>query len=198
MTKFIESYLENRSYFTAVRNTASTICQIKAEVPQGSILGPALFNIYISDIPFEYRVNINLQRRVSSSGIWRRIVRRVLTNVSEDHIASIFRVKEISSAKTSKQAGGIQLLKVEAISSSETSVETRRTTRRHIPEDDTLHNHRFENLKSYINLQIYSDDTCISVRSFKPKVTGNKLQEIEQNPEFWLSKWRIQMNVPKC
>jgi chromosomal replication initiation ATPase DnaA len=41
-------------------------------------------------------------------------------------------------------------LKVEAICSSETSVETQRTTRRHIPEDDTLHNHRCENLKSYI------------------------------------------------
>jgi hypothetical protein len=42
-------------------------------------------------------------------------------------------------------------LKMEAICSSETSVETRRTTRRHIPEDDTLHNHRCENLKSYIS-----------------------------------------------
>jgi hypothetical protein len=31
-------------------------------------------------------------------------------------------------------------LKMEAICSSETSVETRRTIRRHIPEDDTLHN----------------------------------------------------------
>jgi hypothetical protein len=30
-------------------------------------------------------------------------------------------------------------LKMEAICSSETSVETQRTTRRHIPEDDTLH-----------------------------------------------------------
>jgi hypothetical protein len=29
-------------------------------------------------------------------------------------------------------------------------VATQRTTRRHIPEDDTLHNHRCENLKSYI------------------------------------------------
>jgi hypothetical protein len=38
---------------------------------------------------------------------------------------------------------------MEAICSSETSVETQRTTRRHIPEDDTLHNHRCENLKSY-------------------------------------------------
>jgi hypothetical protein len=41
-------------------------------------------------------------------------------------------------------------LKMEAISSSKTSGTTQRTTRRHIPEDDTLHNHRYENLKSYI------------------------------------------------
>jgi hypothetical protein len=40
-------------------------------------------------------------------------------------------------------------LKMEAISSSETSGTTLRTTRRHIPEDDTLQNHRCENLKSY-------------------------------------------------
>jgi hypothetical protein len=37
---------------------------------------------------------------------------------------------------------------MEAICSSEMSVETQRTTRRHIPEDDTLHNHHCENLKS--------------------------------------------------
>jgi hypothetical protein len=62
----------------------------------------------------------------------------VSTDFSEEHIASIFRVEEISSAKeTSKQAA----LKVEAICSSETSVETQQTTGRHIPEDDTLHNH---------------------------------------------------------
>jgi hypothetical protein len=40
-------------------------------------------------------------------------------------------------------------LKMDTICSSETSVETQRTTRRHIPEDYTLHNHRCENLKSY-------------------------------------------------
>jgi hypothetical protein len=57
--------------------------------------------------------------------------------------------------KTSKQAGGKQnepislTLKIEAICSSETSVETERNTWRHIPEDDTLYNHSCENLKSY-------------------------------------------------
>jgi hypothetical protein len=38
-------------------------------------------------------------------------------------------------------------LKMEAICSSETSVANQQTTRRHIPVDDTLHNHRCENLK---------------------------------------------------
>jgi hypothetical protein len=36
--------------------------------------------------------------------------------------------------------------------SAETSVDIQRTTRRHIPEDDTLHIHRCENLKSYIKV----------------------------------------------
>jgi hypothetical protein len=36
--------------------------------------------------------------RVSSSGMWRRVVCWVATDVSEEHIASIFRVEEIISA----------------------------------------------------------------------------------------------------
>jgi hypothetical protein len=40
-------------------------------------------------------------------------------------------------------------LKMEAIRSSETSVDFQRTTLRYIPEDGTHHSHRCENLKSY-------------------------------------------------
>jgi hypothetical protein len=39
---------------------------------------------------------------------------------------------------------------MEAICSSETSVDFQRTTRRNIPVDRILHNNRCENLKSYI------------------------------------------------
>jgi hypothetical protein len=75
-----------------------------------------------------------------------------------EHIASIFRVEEISSAKTSLPPACLLIfaeliswtLKMEAICSSKTSVETQLTLRRHITEDDTLHNYRCENLKSYI------------------------------------------------
>jgi hypothetical protein len=44
---------------------------------------------------------------------------------------------------------------MEAICSSETPVETQQTTRRNIPEDNTLHNHRCENLKSYLSNKLH-------------------------------------------
>jgi hypothetical protein len=40
-------------------------------------------------------------------------------------------------------------MKLEAICSSETSVEFQRTTQHYIPEDRTLHNNRCKDLKSY-------------------------------------------------
>jgi hypothetical protein len=52
-------------------------------------------------------------------------------------------------------------LKMEAISSSETSVEPQRTTRRHIPEDDTLQNHRCENLKFYMIREVIKWNLCV-------------------------------------
>jgi hypothetical protein len=39
---------------------------------------------------------------------------------------------------------------MEAMCSTESSVDFQQTTRRYIPEDSTLHNHRFDNLKPYI------------------------------------------------
>jgi hypothetical protein len=50
---------------------------------------------------------------------------------------------------------------MEAICSSETSVASQQTARRHIPEDDTLHNHRYENLKSFTVYIYFSSVTQI-------------------------------------
>jgi hypothetical protein len=104
--------------------------------------------------------------------MWRR-VDLVWTDISEERIASIFRVEKsasedpawagVSKLQPPDHAGSpladFYTLKMEAIRSSETSVHTR-STRRHIPEDGILHSHRGENLnltKKIMMKQVYSE-----------------------------------------
>ncbi|GJQ68353.1 hypothetical protein Trydic_g18683, partial [Trypoxylus dichotomus] len=47
----VKSYLTDRSFHVAVEDTTSTTRKIRVGVPQGSVLGPHLFNIYMADIP---------------------------------------------------------------------------------------------------------------------------------------------------
>jgi hypothetical protein len=77
--------------------------------------------------------------------MWRRVVCWDAADVSDEHIASFFLLTCWFLLKISST------LEMEAICSSETSIASQQTTRRHIPEDDTLHNHSCENPVGAVN-----------------------------------------------
>ncbi|GFS64058.1 probable RNA-directed DNA polymerase from transposon X-element [Trichonephila clavipes] len=56
----IHSYLTNRSFRIRVNESLSNSHSISAGCPQGSLIGPLLFNLYINDIPSYSLTNISL------------------------------------------------------------------------------------------------------------------------------------------
>ena len=73
MLKFLKCYLQDRKQSVVIGNTTSNILNVNSGVPQGSILGPLLFVLFINDIFLGLSPGTNIALYADDTKIWRTI-----------------------------------------------------------------------------------------------------------------------------
>ena len=51
LLKVVDSFLTRRRFRVAIGNVTSTFTDMEVGVPQGSVISPTLFNVYVYDVP---------------------------------------------------------------------------------------------------------------------------------------------------
>ena len=81
---WIESFLSDRTHCVVINNTKSHCAAVTSGIPQGSVLGPILFVIYINDLPEVVNKNSYVYLFADDTKVFRKINseddRRILQN----------------------------------------------------------------------------------------------------------------------
>jgi len=66
--RILSSFLDNRTIAVRVKDTISSTVNLSAGTPQGSVLSPILFNIYVNDV--EFPDNVRVSQYADDLAIW--------------------------------------------------------------------------------------------------------------------------------
>lgn len=100
LQKLLCSYLKNRSFTVTFNEARSSFRKISAGVPQGAILGPNLFNIYISDLPVDWENKISALMFADDILLYKsgKKVGNLISEMNEylDRVSEYFRLWKLS------------------------------------------------------------------------------------------------------
>ena len=80
LLKFLANYLSGRNQKVVIGNEISENKKVTSGVPQGSILGPILFVLFINDMPSGISNKTNITLYADDTKIWRTI------ETPDDHV----------------------------------------------------------------------------------------------------------------
>ena len=91
MLKFFKNYLSNRSQRVVLDNCISDTVPVLSGVPQGSILGPLLFALFINDIYDNVDEHSSINLYADDTKLWRKIAASADCHVLQKDIDSLYK-----------------------------------------------------------------------------------------------------------
>ena len=90
MLKFVKEYLQGRQQRVSVKGKLSNICIVKSGVPQGSILGPLLFVLFINSMQDCISPGTKIALYADDTKIWRYIQSLIDHQILQNDIDALY------------------------------------------------------------------------------------------------------------